>query len=755
MYDLYQLGWYNFQQLCLTIAREQLGQHVRSFLDVNDGGRDGAFTGTWTAHDGMIYEGEFVFQCKFTNRRNKNLTVSELDEEFDKVKKLVDNGICDIYVLMTNAGVSGEVERSVAARLKEIGVRHFLILGYTWITSVIKENVNLRRLVPRLYGLGDLSQILDERMYRQGRVLLESLKDDLAKVVVTNAYRGAAEALSKHNFVLLVGEPAVGKTTIASLLAIAALDEWKASTSKLEKAEQVFSHWNPDDPNQFFWVDDVFGVTQYEQELVSQWNHYIPKIQPLLKSGAKLVLTTRDYIYKRARHRLKSGTFPLLDESQVVINVEELTLQEKQQILYNHLKMGGQPKLFLKKIKPFLPGITQLKSFTPESARRLAEPAFTKKLYPGESSLVDFFNRQESFLVDVLNGLDKDSYASLALIYMNRNRLGSPLSLTAAEKEVLEKMGSTLNGIIEALSHHNTSLVRHENNPEGSFWSFKHPTIGDALSKLIVRTPEFIEIYLYGTGAESLLSQITCGDVGLENAIIIPALYYEVVCNKLLNLKKVTVNRMISSPVWEARKMRFRFLEQRCNAAFLQLYITRDEEVLRNMADPGLYLSAVEEVSLALRLFELGVLPEPTRQQFVEKVSGYAVSGEDLYGFSSREIRRLFNEEEWALLEQRMLNEFIPNMGDISGQWWSASTSWDDKPAYFEDLIFYCEQIDDHFKDNKDVHIALASQIEEIYGWLAEVDSDSHDMDDDERRSDSRSEDIFETERSVFDDIDE
>lgn len=46
-------------------------------------------------------------------------------------------------------------------------------------------------LVPRVYGLGDLSQILDKRAYTQARAILESLREDLAKVVVTDAYRRA------------------------------------------------------------------------------------------------------------------------------------------------------------------------------------------------------------------------------------------------------------------------------------------------------------------------------------------------------------------------------------------------------------------------------------------------------------------------------------------------------------------------------------------------------------------------------------
>ena len=101
-------------------------------------------------------------------------------------------------------------------------MKHGATFGSTWISQQIRENRRLRMLVPRVYGLGDLSQILDERAYAQARAILESLREDLAKVVVTDAYQKAAEALDKHSFVLLVGEPAAGRAYfIALLLAMA------------------------------------------------------------------------------------------------------------------------------------------------------------------------------------------------------------------------------------------------------------------------------------------------------------------------------------------------------------------------------------------------------------------------------------------------------------------------------------------------------------------------------------------------------
>jgi conflict system STAND superfamily ATPase/restriction endonuclease len=352
MYDLHNLGWSDFQKLCLTITREILGQTVESFQDTADGGRDGAFTGTWKTNGQEDLSGPFVIQCKSTSRINYSLKLSDLKDEVQKAKKLVAQGLCESYLLITSAGLSGPNAARIKARLKAVGVKHVRTFGSTWIGEQIRENKRLRMLTPRVYGLGDLSQILDERAYSQARLILESMREDFAKVVVTDAYRKAVEAINEHGFVLLIGEPAAGKTTVASLLAMAALDQWNASMLKLDDPGKVVEHWNPYEPSQFFWVDDAFGVTQYEDFLVQRWNHVLPQVKTMLGKGVKIVMTSRDYIYNRARKDLKESAFPLLRESQVVIDVRDLSIDEKRQILYNHLKLGKQPRSFRTEIKP-------------------------------------------------------------------------------------------------------------------------------------------------------------------------------------------------------------------------------------------------------------------------------------------------------------------------------------------------------------------------------------------------------------------
>ncbi|WP_375166573.1 hypothetical protein [Bradyrhizobium sp. USDA 4532] len=67
-----------------------------------------------------------------------------------------------------------------------------------------------------------------------------------------------------------------------------------------------------------------------------------PHIRAAIRRGAKFVFTSRDYIYKNARNFLKESALPVIQDSQVVIRVEQLSKDEREQILYNYIRLGAQ-----------------------------------------------------------------------------------------------------------------------------------------------------------------------------------------------------------------------------------------------------------------------------------------------------------------------------------------------------------------------------------------------------------------------------
>lgn len=437
-YELHTLGWKAFQDLCVSVISEVLGQTVQVFLTSRDGGRDGAFQGKWKPRSAEVFEGTFTVQCKFSAKRDKSLRLADLSDEIAKARRLVENGLATNYLLMTNAGLSAVAESDIRQTFIESArVKHFAAFGGEWISQKIRENPKLRMLVPRVYGLGDLSQILDERAYSQAREILSAMGDDLAKFVITDAFNRSANALVKHGFVLLLGEPASGKSTIAAALAVGALDVWGCSTLKIRSANDFVAHWNPHEPRQFFWVDDAFGATQFDDSVTSEWNGVFSHLESAIRRGARVLFTSRDYIYKAARRHLKEGAFPLIVESQVVIDVGKFTKAEKEQILYNHLKLGNQPKAYLRRLKPILPTVAANSRFLPEIARRLSNPMFTKDLVITIEEVARFVEEPLDFLLGVLRGLDNPARAAIALIFMRGGSLASPVTPSLDESRAL------------------------------------------------------------------------------------------------------------------------------------------------------------------------------------------------------------------------------------------------------------------------------------------------------------------------------
>jgi len=753
MYELHRLGWNSFQQLCQTICREILGQTIESFLDSNDAGQDGAFTGLWAPAPGELYEGRFVIQCKFTADARHNLKPSDIKDEIEKVHKLVTEGQCDVYVLMTNAGVSGAQTNKVKALLAQAGVKHVLVFGSTWINQQIKEKKNLRMHVPRMYGLGDLSQILDERSYAQARAVLESMREDLAKVVITTSYGKAVEALNKHGFVMLIGEPAAGKTTIASMLAMAAADKWGASVLKLSDPAKIEERWNPEEPSQFFWVDDAFGIMQYESSLAHSWNHILSQVRAMLRQGAKIVMTSRDYIYRRARRDLKEGIFPMFKESQVVIDVHDLSNQERQQILYNHLKLGNQPLSFRTEIKPHLLTVAAHPRFIPEIARRLADPTFTKQLYLTEYHLVQFVQKREQLLQEVLDGLDNDSMAALALIYMKKDYLESPISLQKTEDDALDRLGSSLGKCIMALESLNGSLVVHQQVDGVSAWRFKHPTIGDAFASALARSPELLGIFLLGSATENLIEQVTCGDVGIEMAVKVPKPLYSQMIERLAEFTESEKYKSQHLAAWGAKRSLHSFLSRRCSKEFLALYIETNPDLVNKACRPSLQLNWSTEVDLTVRLHKVGLLPEENRRTFVEVVSAYAVSGEDVLAIHDEDIRNVFTDVEFEMLFVRVRAELLPRLSEVREK--KQDGYCKDEPAdeYMAHLIENFKTLKDKFSGEHEAVKIIKREIDKANDWISDNDNE---LPEPAPRSLDAAETIVKTHgsRCIFDDID-
>lgn len=654
-YPLHLLGWKAFQDLCVSVAEVCLNRPVQTFLPTNDAGRDGGFLGRWDAADST--DGQSTIQCKFTSKPSNNLTLSLLGEELDKAKNLAAKGLAKDYIILTNHPVTGESEIAIKEAFEAVGVGCCRTFGADWINGQIRSSAKLRMLVPRLYGMGDLHDLLDGRAYEQAQLILSAMGDDLQRLVVTDPHVKSVRAVSEHNLVLLLGSPAAGKSTIGASIAVGAADRWGCSTIRATSPSDIQKHLNPEG-GQFFWIDDAWGNTQYQKQTAEAWNQVFPFMHSAMRKGTRFLITSRDYIWRAAQRDLKISALPVLAKSQVVIDVHKLSKSERAQILYNHVKLGDQPKSFRTAIKPLLPAIANRDDFLPETARRLGSTFFTSGLAPLPNALAKFVAEPRAFLQDTISGLSSECRAAIAVVFLNGGKVRSPVSQADLVAGAVA-FGVTEAAAREQLEALNGSLLLLAQDEDGAYWTYKHPTVSDAFSKYLATSPELVEVYLKGARPNSIIYEVVCAGVNIQGApLVVPPTLNQLLADRIGTLEGHYLKT---------------FLSYRSNRAFSTLMFERRPDLLTGM---GSFTSPIKEdpdVTLLSAMHRQGILSEEYRLNFVASVRDALVAFADASFLDAPYLDQVLNQDEMAdyleLAKTEVLTRLPAYVDDLKSNW--------------------------------------------------------------------------------------
>lgn len=750
-FDLHKLGWKSFEDLVACVLRETLGQTYQVFSDGIDGGRDGAFYGSWiSTGTADTMSGNFCVQCKHTSKAETKMNLAIIEDEFPKIGRLAARGLADTYLLFTNCSISAETAATLEEKIRDAGAKQAKIFGAEWLNQSIATRPSLRRLVPRLYGLGDLTQIVTHQAYRQARGVLESIAPDLECFVPTDAYRQCAHALKDHGFVMLIGDPASGKSMIANLLALSAADEWDLETLILNSPQDLDKKWNADEPKQFFWVDDAFGSNHCDFGRVQEWNQRIPQLKTAIHLGARVIFTSRSYIFRAAQSRLNAHKFELFHDSRVTIEVEKLSEAEKAMILYNHLKLGKQSVMFKSGLKKFLPSAVATPKFLPEIARRFSNPRFTSKLSWNEAGVKDFFNHPVEAMAEIVRGLANGEKAALALVFASGGSLSIPLQDHDPHiANTIASMQSSIGDVKAALSALDDSLLRKTNVADAQYWQFRHPTIRDAFASDVASNPELVNIYLSGVSKDRLINEISCGDMKIEGVkLIVPPKMYDQVL-------KIVAPKGQEAAVSDSV---IAFLAERCSAGFLRLFF--DGNAAIELLEEHIILSNPFDTTLRLlsRLNREKLLPEDTRLKVVRRIQRLAEMYFSDCFVEGDFIGKLLSREENAKLLAEQKDVIYSNVSEILDD---IQASWSvDEDA--EDAFYDIRRLVDKFQDENEAEYDAAESVAAAE-FLTAIKSRVNLLK--QRQSAAESYEELETEdakpgtllrsRSIFDDVDE
>lgn len=748
---LHTIGWRAFQDLCSQVCEVMLQRPVEIFREAQDGGQDAVFL---IPAEQPIAVPIGTVQCKHSSDATKALRVYDLNPEIDHVRELVAAGQADTYVFMTNMSVDAPVALAIRAKLRELGVRKPHILGRQYIVRTIRSSARLRAMVPQVYGLGDLTSIIDERLSEQSRALLDSWIPKLRTYVPTTAHRDAVRAISDHGVVLLLGNPSSGKSAIGAIISTIASENPNNTVLALTSPRDFEAGWNPNDPGRFFWIDDAFGSNVLRDDYVQDWASAFSKLRAAITHGNRFLLTSRRHIYEAARRKLGQRNLAQFADERAVVDVGELSLGEKSQILYNHINYGGQSQSWMSSVKPHLPAVAAVGEFLPGIAERLSDPNFTKSLAPREASLVHFMEEPREHLIDTVNALDEKLQAALILVYVHQGTFKVGDFDEVAANAVADLTGFSLPKIQDCFTDLKGSFLK----LSGKNWTFSHPTIADALTEILRAKPHMMAALLHGATIDTILSSFTCeGSPLIKDALTIP-----------VGLNDSLVDRLARTPDERHRNwLLFHFLAYRANDDVFARLIQQCPDVLTRDAWGSRLIEDDPKLNVVARAHGLGLLPYNLRETVAAELEYAATNNLDLSFFKNDAMLLLVPPLRLIQLALSLRSETLPEIEDRIEKILDDADLDEAPESHFENVIAVLDRLESMGVDpDAETLIEDArSQVERSIATLEErkeereKESDNDDTDWTHIVTQAKESSISVSKatgaRSIFDDVDQ
>ncbi|MYM83353.1 hypothetical protein GTP44_15505 [Duganella sp. FT50W] len=746
-FALHTLGWKAFQDLCAQVMEEEIQGTVSIYREAQDGGQDAVFLATRLNGKSTIG----TVQCKFSSKADRRLKAADITGELQNVTELVAKGLASRYYFITSMGIDADIGTQIRKRLVELGVEQAHVLGREWLFLKIRGSPRLRALVPRVYGLGDLSTILDDRCAQQTAALLGSHQKALNVYVPTAPHRAAVNILAEHKLVLLLGAPATGKSTLAAILATLAVDKDEVEVFKCEGPMELRRHWNPHETKRLFWVDDAFGSNLLMPDYVNAWLEFMPKLKTAIEHGCHFILTSRTHIWNEAKPRLGSRNHQLLANDVAVVNVGELSHSEREQILYNHLKVGNQPAEWKVKIREHLPELSKEKRLLPELARRLGDSTYTAHIRALPDDLRRFISEPQKFLVQTFEELNVPQRAALTLVFLSQSRLPVYLFPETDVDLLAKNYGVSKAQLTESLMQLADSLVVRRRDGPHEYWAFWHPTFADAISEILSKRPDLISVFVRGAKLDTLFSEaVSEGATYVRDAVVVP-----------MSCSDDLIERLLETPdETRANQKLFHFLNHRLPAELVKKILERAPELLERDGHLQRWMrfSGSEEVVLRATAHSMHLLDDSTRYATVDMLEHGALHSFEMSFVHNDSVLALFKPSELMHLSAGLLATMDSAIASRIEHLQSQADPNNDVESQFEEITNFLADL----RELAESDIVFEAQHKELWDTLqaAIAEVQSH------KSSDPEEESIFwnapaavqrehATGRSLFSDVDE
>jgi energy-coupling factor transporter ATP-binding protein EcfA2 len=315
-------------------------------------------------------------------------------KELDKVKKLNPNK----YIVSTSVDLSVADTESI----KKIFIPYIKslndIYGKKDLNRLIEAYPDVLNSHFKLWFSDTtvFQKLLNSNLeYRSVDFLDNEIKRRLQIYVETSAFKKARKYLKSNKFIVITGEPGVGKTTLAEMLAYEYIKDDYELIYIYDSIKDADSALTPDDSKQIIYFDDFLGSNEIEINKARGSDTILNKVLRRVKQGSNkiLIFTTRKHILNRAiLESEKLKRFNILT-GENILHLDDYSTDIRETLLVNHIECSQLPEefkdlLFSKELFSF---ILKHKYFSPRSVEFI-----TTKETVGNTTIQNF----EEFVKD-------------------------------------------------------------------------------------------------------------------------------------------------------------------------------------------------------------------------------------------------------------------------------------------------------------------------------------------------------------------
>jgi len=333
-FDFSTLGSSDLEDLVCDLLNADLpaGSKVRykTFKDGKDKGID-------FLYDSMNHRFDHVGQVKHYYKTGFSGLLTHLTKtEVAKVKKLKPNR----YILATSVDLSVSETEKIAAAFSPFIKSLNDIYGKKNLNMLLSKHEAVLNRHFKLWfcDTAVLKKILAADLYYRTADFVESELTRRIRIFVQPPVMQQAKAcLDENNFVVITGEPGVGKTTLAEMLTYSYLKDDYQLLYIQDDIKEVERFLENNDSKQIIYFDDFLGSNSVEINKAQGSETALVSIVKRIKRrpNKRLIFTTRKHILSTVMDQ--SEKLQSLAHGEAVFNLTAYTWDMKAQLLQNHI----------------------------------------------------------------------------------------------------------------------------------------------------------------------------------------------------------------------------------------------------------------------------------------------------------------------------------------------------------------------------------------------------------------------------------